>query len=198
MKPINSIWCVGRNYREHIKELNNDIPKAPLIFLKSGKTLVANHQTIFLPSWTTNIHHELELGVLLNESLHVSQACLCLDLTARDLQSELKKAGHPWTLAKSFKNACPIGEIFNIDDLAELQQNGSMSLSINNELRQQGYFKDMIFSIHDLVEYIKEHFPVAPGDLILTGTPAGVGPLKSGDKLRVELNGVVVGKWDVG
>lgn len=194
---VQNIWCVGRNFREHASELKNLVPEQPLIFLKAGSTLVKSGELIHLPSWAGQIHHEVELAVFLDKNLQVFEGAVALDLTARDLQTNLKKQGHPWTLAKSFKNSCPIGERFLISDLDLLQREGELRLFVNGEQRQMGNLQDMVFSICELVGYIKERFPVCPGDIILTGTPAGVAAIHSGDCLRAELSGKSLGVWQV-
>jgi len=196
MKTQN-IWCVGRNYKEHAKELGNPIPSKPLIFLKSGSSIIKSEKSLTLPEWAGEIHHEVELAVFFDEHLVITEGAVALDLTAREIQNDLKKQGHPWTLAKSFKNSCPLGKRFPIADLDDLQTNGSMQLIINGEQKQLGHFKDMIFSIRQLSEYILEHFPVCPGDMILTGTPEGVGPLKTGDHIKAEIFDKSLGSWEI-
>lgn len=197
LKQVRNIWCVGRNYGEHARELGNAIPEQPLIFLKAGSTILESEKLIHLPPWAGEIHHEVELALFLDENLQVFEGAVALDLTARDLQSVLKKQGHPWTLAKSFKDSCPIGERFKISNLDKLQQNGALRLFVNDQQKQSGNFKDMIFPIQDLVQYILMHFPVCPGDMILTGTPAGVAAIHSGDRLRAEVVGKSLGTWQV-
>ncbi len=197
MRTINTIWCVGRNYQEHINELKNETPEAPLIFTKANTTIVPNGQSFPLPSWSSDIQHEVELGLILDESLEVSHICVALDLTARDKQAELKKKGSPWTLAKSFKNSCPLGEMISLDDFKTQVLEGTIALKVNGVIKQQGQFKNMIFSISELLSYLKEHFPLSPGDLILTGTPAGVGQIHKGDYLEAYLNGELKGNWKV-
>lgn len=181
---IQNIWAVGRNYSDHAKEMGQPIPAEPMIFLKSGGCLVQGD--FKLPTFSNEIHHELELAVQFDDQLNVSAATLALDLTARDLQAKLKSQGHPWTLAKSFRNACPVGTFFKVNSLKELE-NLTFSLKVNGEVRQSASTRDMIFKIADLAKYIVERFPVQPGDLLLTGTPAGVGPIKTGDKLEAEI-----------
>ncbi len=195
MNIIRNIWAVGRNYRDHAKELGNEIPKIPLIFLKAGSCVVRNRD-IVLPIWATNIHYELEIALQWDENLQIHQAALALDLTERDQQLQAKNSGTPWTMAKSFKGACPVSEFFPIKDLSELKNIG-FKLWINDELKQAGNTQDMVFTTQELSDYVKKIFPVEPFDLLLTGTPAGVGPLKPGDQLRAEIEKFITVNWQV-
>jgi acylpyruvate hydrolase len=188
-----TLWCVGRNYRDHAKELNNPIPQKPLIFIKAGSCLVHGPQ-ITLPPWAGEIHHECELAVQLNTNLVPYKLALALDLTARRLQEELKSKGEPWTLAKSFLGACPISHAIEMpSDFTSLH----FEFYKNSQKVQNGVVSDMLFPLQDLMKYLKSHFPLAPGDWVLTGTPAGVGPLKSGDLLKAQIPGRLVAEWSV-
>lgn len=194
---IQNIWCVGRNYADHAKELGNAVPEKPMIFLKAGSCAVESGQPLRFPSWLGTIHHEVEMALIFDEHLEISQAAVALDLTARDLQTQLKKQSYPWTLAKSFPQACPLGSRFAIKNLSELQSRGQIQLFINEELRQNGNFRDMVFPVNQLVDYLRSHLPVMPGDLLMTGTPAGVGPLEPGDLIHAEIVGLSEGRWKV-
>jgi 2-keto-4-pentenoate hydratase/2-oxohepta-3-ene-1,7-dioic acid hydratase in catechol pathway len=174
-----NIWAVGRNYIDHAKEMNATIPNEPLLFLKAGSTLTFNQKIIF-PKWSKDIHHELEIALLIDENLKFSHMSLALDLTARDKQAEAKKNGTPWTLSKSFTGACPIGAWHPVTDL----KNVSFMLIKNGHVVQSAKASEMIFSADVLLDYVKSHFPVCKNDILLTGTPAGVGPLASGDILE--------------
>lgn len=195
---ISNIWAVGRNYREHAKELDNEVPtKQPLIFLKAGSC--AHHdQLITLPSLSNEIHYELELALRFGQDLQFEAAGLALDLTARDIQKELKTQGHPWTLAKSFRESCPLSEFVNVPP--EIPH-FDFELQVNGQTRQKGKTHEMIFNFEVLRIFILEHFPVRPGDLLLTGTPTGVSILKAGDHLeafaRSELNHEIITQWVV-
>lgn len=179
------IWGVGRNYRDHALELNNPIPVKPLIFLKAGAGL-STTQHIVLPSFSQDIHYELELAVLLDKQLQPEAVALALDLTARDEQKRCKERGEPWTLAKSFPGSCPVSSWFPFQSWKWFQSL-SFQLEVNQQIRQTGQAKDMIFSLQDLVQYLQNTFPLSPGDVLLTGTPSGVGPLKAGDKIQAQL-----------
>lgn len=192
-----TFWCVGRNYADHAKELNNPIPAKPLIFIKAGSCATLGDR-IQWPAWATDVHHELELALRFNANLEFDEMALALDLTERTLQSALKKAGEPWTLAKSFTGAAPLSASIPVrTDWDRLE----IELRVNGELRQKGSPSQMIFSPALLRAYLLAHFPVAPGDWLLTGTPAGVGPLRAGDKLTAVLrhaqNEILQKNWHV-
>ncbi len=184
-----NIWAVGRNYAEHAKEMKADIPdknkQQPMMFLKAGSTLTTSSK-IKLPTWSSEIHYELELAYLIDENLNFSHITLALDLTARDAQNVAKQKGQPWTLAKSFKDSCPIGNWISLSDIQE-QKNLEFELLINSKTAQIGQFNEMIFNPLELLEFTKNHFPVTPHDILLTGTPSGVGSLSSGDTLTAQL-----------
>lgn len=198
---IRNIWGVGRNYAEHAKELGNTVPLKPLIFLKAGSTVLTTGQKLVLPAFSKDIHHEIELAVEFGKDLEITRAAIALDLTARDIQTELKKSAQPWTLAKSFKHSTLLGAFFDVKD-PELLEELHLELLVNDEMRQSGSTEDMVFSVGELSEYIKEHFPVCAGDLILTGTPSGVGPLVSGDVIEaycfdVDNKPLSEGRWEI-
>lgn len=184
---IRNIWAVGRNYADHAKELGNAVPQEPMIFLKAGSTAVENSADFKLPNWAHDIHHEVELALEFDADFNFKRGAIALDLTERTIQSELKSKGHPWTLAKSFTQSTPLSAWFNI--APEEIQNLRLVLKVNGETRQDGQTQDMIFSAEILRKYVLERFPVCPGDLLLTGTPAGVGPVKPGDILEAEILG---------
>lgn len=193
---IRNIWAVGRNYAEHAKELGNEIPTEPMIFLKAGSCATCAAKEIHLPKWTTDVHHEVELALRFDENLQISEACIALDLTERTKQNQLKAKGHPWTLAKSFTESCPLSNFFPVSDIDELK-NLDITLNINGETRQTGNTSQMIFPLEKLVDYVKKHFPVVTGDLLLTGTPSGVGPIQAGDKLHAQLGDKMEFTWTV-
>jgi 2-keto-4-pentenoate hydratase/2-oxohepta-3-ene-1,7-dioic acid hydratase in catechol pathway len=194
---IRNIWAVGRNYADHAKELGNQAPDAtstPMIFLKAGSSIVFDQSTFALPSFSRDVHHEVEVAVQFGADQKLSGIAIALDLTARDLQNELKAKGHPWTLAKSFRHACLLGPIAPLPGSID---NLEFSLKVNGEIRQQGSTHDMIHSFERLRTYVCERFPVVENDLLLTGTPAGVGPLKAGDRLEAEIRGLTRAAWRV-
>lgn len=185
VSTIKNIWCIGRNYVAHAKELNNPIPASPLIFLKAG-TCINPTKNITLPDWTSDIHHECELAVLIDKNGAPKSLALALDLTAREVQSQLKEKGSPWTLAKSFKGACPVSEFIpwtSMDDFQSL----NFKFYKNDQRVQEGSPQDMLFSLPTLLNHLQKHYPLAENDLVLTGTPSGVGPIQKGDHLRGEI-----------
>jgi len=194
MKPRH-IWAVGRNYLDHAKEMKAELPKEPMIFLKAGGCASTGDE-ITLPPWSKEVHHEIELALKFDANLQFAEFALALDLTERALQSEAKARGTPWTLAKSFTGACPITPFKKLPSLAALEE-FSLELEVNGRLRQKGFIKDLIFPIPVLRRYVLDHFPVEEGDWFLTGTPAGVGPLKPGDRLTGRIPGEIEATWTV-
>ncbi len=194
--PPGKIVCIGRNYADHAKELNNPVPERPLLFIKPATSAVDMLQPIRLPEGRGSCHHETEMALLIGAPLSacdrqqaasaIAGYAVALDLTLRDLQSELKQKGHPWELAKAFDGACPLSPFQPLEDVAALGQL-EISLAINGEIRQQGNSRQMLMPPLDLLCYISRHFTLLPGDLVLTGTPAGVGPLNPGDALELRL-----------
>ena len=193
--PTSKVVCVGRNYREHAKELNNPIPSEPLLFIKSTNTLVDIEQPIFLPKGQGSCHHELEIALLIGERLDSSSQnylsaihgiALALDLTLRDLQSSLKAKGHPWERAKSFDGACPISQFKSLEQISDMT-NIRFSMTNNGDIVQQGSSEQMIFGFESLLQSITACFTLYPGDIVLTGTPQGVAELSSGDQLLLTL-----------
>ncbi len=187
------IVCVGRNYREHAKELGNEVPKEPLIFLKPPSSVVWQGETIVLPAASARVEYEGEIGVIVGRSLtRVSETdaasgirsiAAVNDVTARDLQ----KSDSQWTRAKGFDTFCPLGE-----ESSELPDLDSLTVvtRVNGVERQRGKSSEMVFSIPSLLAYISRIMTLEPGDLVATGTPSGVGPLLSGDVVEVEIPGV--------
>jgi len=184
-----NIFCIGRNYINHVKELKNAIPERPILFLKPSHALVeANGEAISLPKNEGTIHHEIEVvlkidkEVKLGDSVNdvVGQMALGLDLTLRDVQTELKKQGHPWLRAKGFKNSAivtPFWEFNGVEKCKEIE----FSFVKNGELIQKGQIADMMFDFQAIIDDCVNCFGLGQGDLIYTGTPEGVGPLHSGD-----------------
>jgi 2-keto-4-pentenoate hydratase/2-oxohepta-3-ene-1,7-dioic acid hydratase in catechol pathway len=190
------IVCVGRNYVAHARELGNDVPAAPLLFLKPPSSVIRDGDTIVLPDASKQVEHECEIGVVIGTRLkNASEAqaitgiegITCLnDVTARDLQ----KSDVQWTRAKSFDTFCPIGP--RVVPLPRDYRNIEVSCRVNGSVRQRATAGDMVFSIPYLVSYISRVMTLEPGDVVATGTPEGVGPLTSGDVVEVEVSGVGV------
>lgn len=196
---IKNIWAVGRNYAKHAQEMNAEIPTEPFFFLKAGSSINTSSK-ISLPTWSSDVQHELEIALWLDENLQYTHISLALDLTARDAQNAAKTKGLPWTLAKSFKGACPLGPWISLEEISNFE-NLSIELIKNNKPVQVGHYEEMIFKPQVLLEFLKHRFPVMPYDVVLTGTPEGVGGLKSGDSLQATLQNekqrILACHWDV-
>jgi 2-keto-4-pentenoate hydratase/2-oxohepta-3-ene-1,7-dioic acid hydratase in catechol pathway len=196
--PVGKVVCVGRNYLQHIKELENEVPSIPLLFIKSSTALCSLNEPVLIPKNLGPCHNELEVAILIKNTLSnateqdIEDAIwgvgLGLDLTLRDVQSALKKQGHPWERAKSFDNSCPMSQ-FVFKDKVEKLSEVVFSLNVNNEIRQQGNSQEMLFSINKLLVNISNAFTLLPGDIVMTGTPKGVASLSAGDKLIIDLYG---------
>ena len=190
------VVCVGRNYAEHAKELGNPVPAEPLLFIKPATALTPLEEEIRLPQGRGAVHHEVEIALLIGEVLKdaseheateaIAGIGIALDLTLRDLQGELKRKGHPWEKAKAFDGSCPVSPFLPAQPINDLDGLG-LRLAVNDGIRQQGSAGQMLVRIPALLSYISTCFTLMPGDLVLTGTPAGVGPLCSGDRLEVSL-----------
>lgn len=187
------IIAIGRNYIAHAKELNNAIPESPVIFMKPDTALLKDNRDFYYPEFSTDIHYEVELVVrICSEGKHVSEKFaykyydavgLGIDFTARDLQSDLKKKGLPWEIAKAFDHSAVVSPLISKDQFENLH-NIDFSLEKNGEVVQRGNTANMIFSIDQLISYISKRITLRKGDLLYTGTPAGVGPVQLGDRLE--------------
>ena len=197
--PLGKVVCVGRNYAEHAKELNNPVPTEPLLFIKPGSCVVPMDESFSIPEGRGAVHYEAEIAVLIGKPLSkkpdaeevldaISGFAPALDLTLRELQDKLKAKSYPWEVAKSFDGACVLAPFVPGDALPDLTDIG-IRLTLNGEVRQDGNSRDMLNPILPLIQHICGHFSLQPGDVILTGTPVGVGPLRSGDRLQLELLG---------
>lgn len=181
-KNIHNIYCIGRNYVEHIAELNNQIPDEPLVFLKPNASLTTkNHIT--LPNFSDNIHYETEMVLLMGDDKNILGVGVGLDLTARDIQDNAKTKGLPWLKAKGFKNACWVSPFVSYQE-----KNYELYLAINNHICQNDSTSKMIHSAENLVNYLDDIYGLCAGDLIFTGTPKGVGKLYSGDHLTIKID----------
>ena len=195
------IVCVGRNYALHAQELGNALPTEPVIFLKPETALLPARATAPIPSFTQDLHYECELVIRIGKEAknvtpeaagdYIDAVTLGIDFTARDLQEELKKKSLPWERAKAFDGSAAVGDFLPAGDFPNLQDL-HFTLTKNDQPAQQGHTGDMIFTVAALLSYVSRYFTLQAGDLLFTGTPAGVGPVKSGDTLRGTLNGTVV------
>jgi len=192
------IICIGRNYGAHAAELNNPIPEFPLIFMKPSTALLVNNKPFYVPSFSNDIHFEVEVVLkICKNGRHVQaehadsfyeELTVGIDFTARDLQSKLKEKGHPWELAKAFDQSAVLGRFIRKDSLSDLNHL-KFSLLKNDEVVQRGNTSDMLFDFASIISYTSQFFKLQAGDLIFTGTPAGVGPVKIGDHLVGVLEG---------
>lgn len=191
-----SLYCIGRNYAKHAAEMDSDLPETPVVFLKPRSSIIRQGEKIHLPSDSDNVHHEVELVALIGSTAksvvpsdalkYIKAVAVGIDLTARDLQSEAKKGGLPWSLSKGFDTFAPVGNFVDLDHNID-PQNVTIKLIVNGEIRQVGHTKDMIFSLNRIIAYLSERFTLYPGDLIFTGTPEGVSRILPGDHIEAAM-----------
>jgi 2-keto-4-pentenoate hydratase/2-oxohepta-3-ene-1,7-dioic acid hydratase in catechol pathway len=190
--PVGMIYCIGRNYMKHIEEMNSRNLGEPVIFTKPASAVCQDLECIPIPSQSQDVHHEIELALVIGKQGkgipreeaqdYIAGSAVALDLTMRDLQANAKKNGTPWALSKGFDYSCPISRIYpetDIDSLSNIQ----LFLEKNGHTVQHGHTKNMLFTIDYLISYLSRFFTLQPGDIILTGTPEGVGPIVKGDRL---------------
>ncbi|RLD25348.1 MAG: 2-hydroxyhepta-2,4-diene-1,7-dioate isomerase [Bacteroidetes bacterium] len=192
------IICIGRNYVDHAKELNNQVPTKPVFFMKPDSAMVIANRPFFYPDFSQDVHHELEVVIRIDrlgrsiEEQHAhryfSEIGLGVDFTARDLQSEMKKKGLPWEIAKGFDYSAPVSEFSPVSDYKDLL-NLSFRLNLNGSTVQEGNTSQMIFNFAEIISYVSRFMTLKTGDLIFTGTPAGVGPVAINDRLEAFLEG---------
>ncbi len=193
------IVCVGQNYREHIREMRSDEPSEPVLFLKPSTALISDGESIIIPHGIGAVHHEVELALIVGkggkdiaegEALsRISHVAVLNDITARDVQSAARKAGLPWALAKGMDTFAPLGEPVPLDLVPDIHSL-DLELRVNGEPRQKGNTAQMIFPPERLIAYISRFMTLEPGDIIATGTPSGVGPLRPGDVVEAMVHGV--------
>lgn len=193
--PRSKVVGVGRNYAAHVAEMGDEVPAEPLLFLKPNTSVVGPGEPIVLPPWSQEVHHEAELAVVISRMCKdvprerardvILGYTAANDVTARDIQ----RADDQWTRAKGFDTACPLGPVIVTDlDPADL----AVRARVNGALRQDGRTGELVVGVADLVAYVSRVFTLLPGDVILTGTPAGVGPIRAGDVVDVEVEGIGV------
>lgn len=188
------IFCIGRNYAEHAKELNNDIPTEPMVFMKPPTALLRENKDFYYPDFSKNIHFEVELVLkICKNGRHIqrqfakdyyNEIGLGIDFTARDLQDKAKAKGHPWEKAKGFDHSAVLSEFVDLKSVVDENGNIDFSLIKNENIVQQGHSRNMIFDFDTLISHLSEYFTFQTGDLIYTGTPEGVGPVVIGDNLK--------------
>jgi 2-keto-4-pentenoate hydratase/2-oxohepta-3-ene-1,7-dioic acid hydratase in catechol pathway len=187
------VICIGRNYAEHAKELKNPIPKVPVFFMKHESCIVRNNKPFYYPDFSRNIHYEAEIVFKIGKagkkiekkfaSRYYSEIGMGIDFTARDLQEEARKAGLPWEICKAFDNSAPLSRFIQKKEFPDTSDI-HFRLDLNGKTVQQASTRDMIFSIEDLISYVSGFITLKTGDIIFTGTPSGVGPVKIGDHLE--------------
>jgi acylpyruvate hydrolase len=192
------IICVGRNYADHIEELNNERPDAPVIFMKPDTAILRPGEDFYHPDFSSDIHHEVEIVVKINKMgkfieekfahKYYDEIGIGIDFTARDLQSKLKGKGLPWELAKAFNGSAPISGFVSKSKFSDLQ-NVSFSLEVNGETRQEGNTSMMLYRIDYLIAFVSQYFTLKTGDLLFTGTPKGVAAVAKGDELVASIEG---------
>ena len=187
--PVNVVYCVGRNYVEHVKELGNDTNHPPIFFSKPAWTVCLSGSKITYPPSTIDLQHEVELVIALGNNRTIYGIAVGVDLTKRDVQKKSKQTGAPWFSSKVFSGASPISSIFCIEnnyDFSKLY----LTLKVNDLIRQEAYCSKMIWNPTEIVKELSKEVDLKPGDLIFTGTPAGVGKIKRGDKVDAEITGI--------
>lgn len=198
-KICRKIICIGRNYVDHALELNNPIPKRPLLFLKPPSSLITEGEKIEIPAECSSLHHEVELGLVIGKEgknieekvadHHIAGYVLALDMTARDIQDDIKKKGHPWLLAKCWDTFCPVSDFIPKEKVID-PANLNLWLKVDGQLKQSGNTKDMLFPIPKIISYASGIMKLEFGDVILTGTPKGVGPVLSGQVIECGIEGL--------
>jgi len=197
--PVGKIICIGRNYAEHIKELGNKTPDQPVIFMKPATAIVATGGRVTIPPYSNDCHHEIELAVLIGKEAkgisaevaldHVAGYAVALDLTLRDVQNIQKEKGLPWEIAKAFDTSCPLSAFVSAEQIKDPQKL-QLKLTVNGEVRQDGNTSDMMRTVAELIATVSTYFTLEEGDIVLTGTPAGVSRIISGDQLEASIEQV--------
>ncbi len=193
---VGKVVCLARNYSDHIKELGNETPDKPVLFIKPASSIIGHRESVVIPRFSKDCHHEVELAVLIGKfgknipeadaMNHVAGYGIAIDMTLRDVQSELKQKGLPWEIAKGFDTACPLSSFIPAEEVSD-PHNLRITLRVNDHVRQDGSTGQMMRRIPAIIAAVSEVFTLEEGDIILTGTPAGVGPVKSGDLMLAEI-----------
>lgn len=198
--PVRRIYCVGRNYAEHSREMGHDPDRElPFFFQKNPDNLILDNRDFPYPAMTSDVHHEIEMVVAIGKGgarikvgdalQHVFGYALGLDMTRRDLQSEAKKTGRPWEIGKAFEHSAPMTAIVPASKIGHPAA-GAISLKVNGEIRQKGDLSQLIWNVPEIIAHLSAIFELQPGDLIMTGTPAGVAAVKRGDVMAGECEGI--------
>ena len=197
--PVRRVYCIGRNYAAHAVEMGHDPDREPPFFFQKNPDNLDPSGEFPYPPKTSDVHHEGEIAVMLKsggDNIPVDQAlshvfgyALALDMTRRDLQGEQKKLGRPWEIGKAFEHSAPVGPIHRVEEIGHPAE-GPITLKVNGEVRQEGDLNQMIWKVPEMISYLSEYFTLAAGDVILSGTPSGVGAVERGDRIVVEAAGL--------
>jgi 2-keto-4-pentenoate hydratase/2-oxohepta-3-ene-1,7-dioic acid hydratase in catechol pathway len=192
-----SLYCIGRNYAKHAAEMKSEIPEEPVVFLKPRSSIIQSGGTVRLPKQSREVHHEVELVILIGEKLSdvskeaalqkIAGFAVGLDITARDLQANAKSKGLPWSLAKGFDTFAPLGNMVQYNAVTHRLNNLDIRVDVNGQVRQKGNTSDMLFPVSELISYLSGCFTLYPGDLIFTGTPEGVSQINAGDSITATI-----------
>lgn len=196
---VGKVVCIGRNYAEHIKELGSQTPDKPVVFIKPASAIIPSGGTVVIPNYSSDCHHEIELAVLIGKKAkhvraaealdYISGYAVALDLTLRDVQNVQKEKGLPWEIAKAFDTSCPLSDFVPAAKIKD-PQNLQLKLTVSGEVRQDGNTSDMMRTTADLLAAVSSYFTLDEGDILLTGTPSGVGSIVSGDRLEASIEQV--------
>ncbi len=197
--PVRRVYCIGRNYAAHAVEMGHDPDREPPFFFQKNPDNLDPSGEFPYPPKSSDVHHEVEMAVMLKSGgnniaiadalEHVFGYALSLDMTRRDLQGEQKKMGRPWEIGKAFERSAPVGVVHPVADVGHLSE-GRIELKVNNEVRQEGDLNQMIWKVPEMISYLSDYFTLAAGDVILSGTPAGVGPVQKGDIMEMSVQGL--------
>ena len=199
------IFCIGRNYADHVKELNNDLPSEPMVFMKPTSALLIKNRHFFIPEFSNDIHYEGEIVLKIGKNgkhiqpefalSYIEGIGFGIDFTARDIQQKCKAAGHPWEIAKGFDKSAAISEFLPFEEFDA--NNIQITTQLNGKVVQDGNSQNMIFDFKDIIVHLSQYFTLQMGDYIYTGTPAGVGQVKIGDRIEGYINGTKMLKCDI-
>lgn len=198
--PVRRVYCIGRNFAAHAVEMGHDPDRDPPFFFQKNPNNLDGSGVFPYPPHSTDVHHEVELlvalksggaNIAIHDALdHVWGYAPCLDMTRRDLQGQAKKMGRPWEIGKAFERSGPVGPLQPVSDTGHLDH-GRIALSVNGTVTQEGDLNQMIWKVPEMISYLSAYFELAAGDVIMAGTPAGVGPVVRGDRMMVEIDGLV-------
>ena len=197
--PVRRVYCIGRNYAAHAIEMGHDPDREPPFFFQKNPSNLDPSGAFPYPPHSSDVHHEVEVAVMLKSGgtnipvedaeSHIFGYALSLDMTRRDLQAAQKKMGRPWEIGKAFERSAPVGPIHRVTDTG-LLNDGAITLKVNGEIRQEGDLNQMIWKVPEMISYLSEYFELAAGDVIQSGTPAGVGPVVKGDTMEIAAAGL--------